>query len=51
MEIRHRVECEVSYAAATYWYALGEVTHNREPQMEEAAAPIPQVPDPSPASP
>jgi len=49
MEIRHRVECEVSYAAATYWYALGEVTHNREPQMEEAAAPIPQVPDPSPA--
>lgn len=45
LEIWHWADCEVSYAATTYWYALGEVTHNREPQMEEAAAPIPQVSD------
>lgn len=43
MEIGHWVDCQMSYAATTYWYALGDVIHNREPQVEEAAALIPQV--------
>jgi len=45
MEIWHWADCKVSYAAATYWYALPGATSNRGPSPEEAAAPIPESPD------
>ena len=44
MEIWHWRECDVAYAATTYFYAKPGVTTNRAPQPDEAAKPIPQAP-------
>jgi hypothetical protein len=46
MEVWHWADCKVSYAVATYWYALPGATHNRLPQHAEAIEAIPQVPPP-----
>ena len=45
IEIWHWADCKVTYAAATYWYALPGAASNRGPEPEEAAAPIPETPD------
>lgn len=37
MEVWHWKECEVSYAATTYFYARPGATHNREPSPHEVA--------------
>lgn len=44
MEVWHWKECNVGYAATTYWYALPGATSNRAPAPQLAAAPIPQPP-------
>ncbi len=45
MEIWHWKDCKVGYAVASYWYALPGATCNRAPQPQEAAAPIPTMPN------
>ncbi|MBL8762669.1 MAG: DUF2961 domain-containing protein [Phycisphaerae bacterium] len=47
MELWHWRECEVAYAATTYFYAAPGASHNRPPQPESAALPPPQ-PRPQP---
>jgi hypothetical protein len=44
MEVWHWKETDVAYAATTYFYARPGATHNRPPQPDRAAAPIPQAP-------
>ncbi|HLX61510.1 MAG TPA: glycoside hydrolase family 172 protein [Planctomycetota bacterium] len=44
MEVWHWKECQVGYAATTYWYALPGATSNRGPQSDEAARAIPETP-------
>lgn len=44
MEVWHWKEADVAYAATTYFYARPGATHNRPPQPDRAAAPIPQPP-------
>ncbi len=44
IEVWHWAECDVAYAATTYFYAAPGVTTNRPAQPEEAAKPIPQPP-------
>lgn len=44
MEVWHWKECDVAYAATTFFYARPGATTNREPMPELAAKPIPQPP-------
>jgi len=44
MEVWHWKECDIAYAATTFFYALPGATTNREPQPDEASKPIPQPP-------
>lgn len=46
MEIWHWAECEVAYAATTYWYARPGATSNRPPQPDEATRPLREPPGP-----
>jgi hypothetical protein len=50
MEIWHSRECQVGYAATTYWYAQPGAKSNRGPSPDEAARPITSE-SPRPASP
>jgi hypothetical protein len=45
MEVWHWGECNVGYAATTYWYARPGATCNRASQPDEAARELPSVPD------
>jgi len=45
MEVWHWGECEVAYAATTYWYARPGATSNRAPQPDEAERELPKVPE------
>ena len=47
MEVWHWAECDVGYAATTFFYAMPGATHNREPQPEAAKAPLPELTPPS----
>jgi hypothetical protein len=40
LEVWHWAECEMSYAAACYWYARPGAKSNRAPDFEGAAAPL-----------
>jgi hypothetical protein len=44
MELWHWKECDVAYAATTYFYAFPGARTNREGKPDEAAKPIPQPP-------
>ncbi|MCC6425313.1 MAG: DUF2961 domain-containing protein [Phycisphaerales bacterium] len=48
MEIWHWVECDASFAASTFFYAIPGATHNRTPEPEEAKIGILPVPPPLP---
>ncbi|MFH1998891.1 MAG: glycoside hydrolase family 172 protein, partial [Planctomycetota bacterium] len=49
MEVWHWRDCEVAYAATTFFYARPGAEHNRTPQPDAAAAPLPE-PSPLPPS-
>ncbi len=44
MELWHWKECDVAYAATTYFYARLGVTTNRKPQPQEAGREVPRAP-------
>ncbi len=44
MEIWHWANCKVDYAVGTFWYARPGARHNREPQTQEAAAAVRELP-------
>lgn len=44
MEVWHWKECDVAYAATTFFYARPGATTNRKPDPETASKPIPQPP-------
>jgi hypothetical protein len=44
MEIWNWADTKVDYAVATFWYARPGVTHNRQPQPQEAAAALRENP-------
>ncbi|MBM3861595.1 MAG: DUF2961 domain-containing protein [Verrucomicrobia bacterium] len=46
MEVWHWGECDVGYAATTYWYARPGATCNRPPQPDEAVRPLHEPPAP-----
>lgn len=48
MEVWHWKQCDMAYAATTYFYALPGASTNREPQLQAATGPIPQAPLPPP---
>jgi Protein of unknown function (DUF2961) len=48
MEVWHWVDCEVAYAATTFFYAIPEATTNREPQPGEASKGVRVLPPPPP---
>lgn len=48
MEIWHWVECKVTYAVSTFYYALPGASDNRKPEPEQAAIGVPKLPPPPP---
>jgi hypothetical protein len=46
MEVWHWSDCQVAYAATTYWYARPGATSNRKPDPDEAARALPSLPPP-----
>jgi hypothetical protein len=48
MEIWHWVECNVTYAVSTFYYAMAGATDNRKPEPEQAALGVPKLPPPPP---
>ena len=47
IEVWHWRDCQVAYAAATYWYARPGAASNRGPAPDEAARAIPAAPEPA----
>ena len=46
MEIWHWANCKVDYAVGTFWYARPGAKCNRQPQPDEAAAAVRELPGP-----
>ena len=46
MEVWNWADCNVCYAATTYWYGRPGATSNRKPEPKEAARALPAVPPP-----